>query len=227
MIAEAIAILQRQGATVVNPAEIPSVVTADPQNNLLKWKTCSGLENAKGKDSECSVVLEYGMKRDFNKWLASLGPSAPVKTLTDLRMFNIAHKAAGAMKYGQSRLDISDEMDLELDRARYEADRAKDLRLSAMDGIDAALKEHHLDALLFAGSTGADIAARAGYPTVIVPFGLVPNAPTPAFPEGFNARPAPLGISFTGTACSEPRLLELAYAFEQATKRRTAPPSAP
>lgn len=227
VMAEAIAILQRQGATVVNPAEIPSVVTADPQNNLLKWKTCSGLENAKGKDSECSVVFKYGMKRDFNKWLASLGPSAPVKTLTDLRMFNLAHKAAGAMKYGQSQLDISDEMDLELDRARYEADRAKDLRLSAMEGIDAALKEHHLDALLFAGSTGAAIAAKPGYPTVIVPFGLVPNAPAPAFPEGFNARPAPLGISFTGTACSEPRLLELAYAFEQATKRRAAPPSAP
>jgi amidase len=224
---QAIAILQGQGATVVNPAEIPSVVAADPQNNLLRWNTCSGMENAKGKDSECSVVFKYGMKRDFNKWLASLGPSAPLKTLTDLRMFNLARRAAGAMKYGQSQLDISDEMDLELDRARYEADRAKDLRLSGADGIDAALKEHQLDALLFAGSTGAAIAAKPGYPTVIVPFGMVSNAPTPAFPQGFNARPAPLGISFTGTACSEPRLLELAYAFEQATKRRTAPPSAP
>jgi amidase len=225
--AEAIEILRRQGATVVNPAEIPSVVTTDPQNNLLKWNTCSGLENAKGKDSECSVVFKYGMKRDFNKWLASLGPSAPVKTLTELRMFNLAHKAAGAMKYGQSQLDISDEMDLELDRARYEADRAKDLRLSATEGIDAALTENHLDALLFAGSTGAAIAAKPGYPTVIVPFGFVPNAPTPPFPQGFNARPAPFGISFSGTACSEPRLLELAYAFEQATKRRAAPRSAP
>jgi amidase len=202
-------------------------VTTDPQNNLLKWNTCSGLENAKGKDSECSVVFKYGMKRDFNKWLASLGPSAPVKTLTELRMFNLAHKAAGAMKYGQSQLDISDEMDLELDRARYEADRAKDLRLSATEGIDAALTENHLDALLFAGSTGAAIAAKPGYPTVIVPFGFVPNAPTPPFPQGFNARPAPFGISFSGTACSEPRLLELAYAFEQATKRRAAPRSAP
>lgn len=225
--AEAIAILQRQGATVVEPAEIPSAVTPDPQNNLLKWNTCSGLENAKGKDSDCSVVFKYGMKRDFNKWLASLGPSAPVKSLTELRMFNLAHQAAGAIKYGQSQLDISDEMDLQRDRARYEADRAKDLKLSAAEGIDAALKKNSLDALLFAGTSGAAIAAKPGYPTVIVPFGLVPNAPIPAFPEGFHARPAPLGISFTGTACSEPRLLELAYAFEQATKRRTPPPSAP
>jgi len=41
---------------------------------------CSGLNNVKGKDSDCSVVLKYGMKRDFNKWLSTLGPSAPVKT---------------------------------------------------------------------------------------------------------------------------------------------------
>jgi len=56
-----------------------------------------------------------------------------------------------------------------------------------------------------------------------VPFAFVPNAPTPPFPPGFDAKPSPLGISFTGTACSEPRLIELAYAFEQATKRRVAP----
>ena len=56
-----------------------------------------------------------------------------------------------------------------------------------------------------------------------MPFGFVPNAPTPAFPEGFDARPAPFGIGFTGGACSEPRLIELAYAFEQATLRRVPP----
>ena len=59
------------------------------------------------------------------------------------------------------------------------------------------------------------------------PFALVPNAPTPPFPEGFNARPAPFGVSFSGMACSEPRLIEIAYAFEQATRRRVAPPPVP
>ena len=57
------------------------------------------------------------MKRDFNAWLASLGPTAPVKTLTELRACNIAHASRGAIKYGQSQLDISDEMDVETDRA--------------------------------------------------------------------------------------------------------------
>ena len=69
------------------------------------------------------------------------------------------------------------------------------------------MKAEQLDALLFPGSGGAAIAARPGYPTVIVPFGLVPNAPTPAFPDGVRrAKPAPYGVSFTGLACSEPRL---------------------
>ena len=71
--------------------------------------------------------------------------------------------------------------------------------------------------------SGASIAAKPGYPTVMVPFGRVPNAPTPPFPAGFDARPAPFGAAFTGPSCSEPRLIELAYAFEQATKKRVPP----
>jgi amidase len=85
------------------------------------------------------------------------------------------------------------------------------------------MRSHRLDALLFPGNVGAAIAAKPGYPTVIVPFGMVPNAPIPALPDGFNARPSPLGVSFTGGACSEPKLLEIAYAFEQATRRRMPP----
>jgi amidase len=224
---EAITAMKQQGAVVVDPADIPSVVSNDPQNNLLKWASCSGLENSKGKDSNCSVVLKYGMKRDFNKWLESLGAAAPVKSLTELREFNLAHAKAGAINYGQSQLDISDEMDLVADRARYEADRAKDLRLAGAEGIDATLKKYNLDALIFPGASGAAIAAKAGYPTVIVPFGTIPNAPAVPFPPGFAAKPAPLGVAFTGTACTEPRLIELAYSFERATKRRVPPLSFP
>jgi amidase len=224
---EAIMAMKQQGAVIVDPADIPSIVSSDPQNNLLKWNTCSGLENAKGKDANCSVVLKYGMKRDFNKWLKTLGAAAPVNSLTELREFNLAHAKAGAIKYGQSQFDISDEMDLEVDRARYEADRAKDLRLASAEGIDATLKKYNLDALVFPGASGAAIAAKAGYPTVIVPFGTIPNAPTVPFPPGFGAKSVPLGVAFTGTACTEPRLLELAYSFERATKRRVPPPSFP
>ena len=228
--AEAIAVLKQQGAVLVDPADIPSVVDKDARNNFLLWNICSGWTDAKGKDADCSVSFKYGMKRDFNKWLASLGPSAPVKTLTELRQWNLTHTKSGAIKYGQSNLDVSDEMDLQADKARYEADRAKDVLLSATHGIDEVMNANNLDALLFPGPGGAAIAARAGYPTVIVPFATVPNVPTaPAapFPEGFNAKPSPYGLSFTGMACSEPRLLALAYSFEQATKRRVPPTSAP
>jgi amidase len=223
----AIDVLKAQGATIVDPADIPSVVDPDPKNNFLTWNICSGAESARGKDDNCSVVFKYGMKRDFNAWLASLGSAAPLKTLSDLRAFNTAHSARGTIKYGQSQLDISDEMDLTRDRQRYEADRARDLALSATHGIDEVMKAQNLDALLFPAASGAAIAARPGYPTVIVPFGTVPNAPTPPLPDGFDARPGPYGVSFTGMACAEPRLIELAYAFEQATRRRVPPPSAP
>lgn len=228
---EVIATLTREGAIIVDPADIPSIVEPDPAKNFLKWSTCSGVENVKGKDEACSVVLKYGMKRDFNAWLATLGPTAPVKTLAELRAFNTAHAASrGAIKFGQSQLDISDEMDVAADRARYEADRAKDVALGGAQGIDAAMKAHQLDALLFPGASGAGIAAKPGYPTVIVPAGMVPNTPPPngkPFPAEFTPLPQPYGVSFTGLACSEPKLIAIAYAFEQATHRRVPPPSAP
>lgn len=224
---EAIEILKQQGAVIVDPADIPSVVATDPDKNFLLWGQCSGLTNARGKDANCSVVLKYGMKRDFNAWLATLGPSAPVKTLTELRQWNITHTNGGAIRYGQSNLDVSDEMDVQADKARYEADRQKDLDLSATHGIDEVMKEQRLDAILFPGASGASIAAKPGYPTVIVPFGLVPNSQGAPFPPGFDPKPAPFGVSFTGMACSEPRLLKMAYAFEQATKKRIKPLSAP
>jgi amidase len=215
---DAIAVLKQNGATIIDPANIPTT------SELDRWGICSGTTNSKGSDANCSVVLKYGMKRDFNRWLQTLGPTAPVKSLTELREWNLKHERAGAIRYGQSNLDNSDQMDVEADRARYEADRAKDIDLTATRGIDAVMKANQLDALLFPGSSGAALAARPGYPTIVVPFALVPNA-TP-FPDGFDAKPGPFGVSFTGMACSEPRLIELGYAFEQATKRRM-PPSLP
>jgi amidase len=242
VMADAIEVLKQQGAVIVDPAEIPSFVEQDPKKNFLLWPYCSGAEQAKGKDEGCSVNFKYGMKRDFNSWLASLGPAAPVKTLTELREWNLAHAKAGAIRYGQSRLDISDEMDLEADRARNEADVKKDQLLSRTNGIDAVLQANHLDAILTPAANGADLAARAGYPLIVVPFGMVANAAPAggqrapgaaaggrggAFPAGFNPKPAPFGVGFTGAACSEPRLLEIVYAFEQATKRRVPPAFAP
>jgi amidase len=207
---EVIGILREQGAEVIDPADIPSVVTQDPENSLLV--------------NGASIVLDYGMKRDFNTWLSTLGASAPVRTLTELREWNLANERAGTLKYGQARLDASDALDLEGDRARYEHDRAMDIRVNGELGIDAAMADHQLDAILFPGSGGAGISARPGYPTVIVPFALIQDEYDPPMPEGFDVQPYPYGVSFAGGACSEPRLLELAYAFEQATRRRVPPP---
>jgi amidase len=224
---EAIAILKKQGAIIIDPADLPSVLSSDPASNILQWNACSGLGNGKGSDSGCTVVLKYGMKRDFDAWAARLGPTAPVKSLTELRRWNLAHQSDGAIKYGQAQLDISDDMDVVGDLAHYQADRAKDIRLSATEGIDAVMKRERLDALLFPSVTGYNIAARPGYPTVMVPFGFVTPSPSPAYPEGFDPKPAPFSVSFTGMACSEPRLIALAYAFEQVTKRRVPPPLFP
>lgn len=224
----AIAVLRRLGAVVVDPADIPSVT--DSTGEFLRWNPCSGPDQAKGRDAECSVVLKYGMKRDFNAWLATLGDRAPVKSLTELRQWNIAHQRAGAIKYGQAQLDISDEMDVQQDRARYEADRRKDLQLSATRGLDAAMAAHRLDALLFPAVSGAAIAAKPGYPSVSVPWTFVPvpaGEGAQAFPAGFDPRPAPMTVTFTARACAEPTLLAIAYAFEQATKRRVPPPLFP
>jgi amidase len=226
---EAIAVLKQQGATVVDPADIPSITDTSASSNFLNWNPCSG-DQSKGRDADCSVAFKYGMKRDFNAWLKSLGDKAPVKTLTELRQWNIAHQRAGAIKYGQAQLDISDEMDVQTDRARYEADRRKDILLSATNGLDAALNANRLDALLFPGVSSANIGARPGYPTVTVPYGFVPvtqGTGAAAFPTGFDPKPAPFNVSFTGSACSEPKLIELAFAFEQATKKRIPPPLFP
>jgi len=210
IMAEAIDVLRAQGATIVDPADIPSVLDPDPANSLLT--------------APSSSVLSYGMKRDFNAWLATLGDGAPVRTLTELREWNLAHRQAGSMKYEQANLDQSDALDLETARATYEADRARDIHLNGTRGIDEVMTALELDALLFPGSGGAGIAARPGYPTVIVPFGMVRDELDPPLPAGFDLQPRPFGVSFAGMACSEPRLIELAYAFEQATRRRVPPP---
>jgi amidase len=173
------------------------------------------------------LYLFQGFTRFLDAWPAGWAAPAPVADLTALRQWNVAHQKAGAIFYGQALLDISDEMDVARDRARYEADRAKDLRLSREQGLDAVFAEHRLDALLYPANWGAAMAAKAGYPSVIVPAGSFPNAPDPALPEGFDAKPSPMGVTFTGLACSEPRLLALAYAFEQATQRRVPPPGMP
>src|SRR5690606_5631384 len=172
------------------------------------WRVCSGIDDAKGRDDDCSVVLKYGMRRDFNAYLASLGADAPVKSLTELRAFNHTNAGRGAIRFGGGQHHIADAMAVVADHARYVAARARDLEL-ARGGLDTVLDTHGLDALLFPRSSGAPIAARAGYPSVMVPAGFVGAAP--------------YGVMFTGRACSEPRLIEIAHAVEQMLGARVPP----
>ncbi|MDX2100055.1 MAG: amidase family protein, partial [Leptolyngbyaceae cyanobacterium bins.59] len=163
-----------------------------------------------------SIILSYEFKRDLNAYLASLGPDAPVKTLQDVINFNNAN-ASVALKYGQTQAISSQNRDLNpgsADTTRYLQDLANSELFARQQGIDKTINDNQLDALFFVGTRGAGIAARAGYPSIIVPAGYLNNG-------------APLGMTFTGKAFSEASLIELAYAYEQATLARRAPTSVP
>jgi amidase len=168
----------------------------------------SGMQGGRG-----SYVLQYEFKRDLNAYLTALGPQSPIKALADVIAFNSAN-ATAALKYGQTLALASQATDLEAERPRYLQERATDVLLSKDQGIDAIMDSLRLDALVFPSNGGAGIAARAGYPSVIVPAGYLDNG-------------APYGITFTGRAYSEPILIALAYSFEQATKHRRPPASTP
>ena len=219
---EVIQILRNEGATIVDAADIPSILDRTPANSFLTWPTCAGLGNRKGMDAACSTTFKYGMKRDYTAWATASG--AP--SLTQMRQYNLANRPRNAMRYEQENLDISDEMDIDADRARWQSDRNRDVFISATHGIDEIMAAEKLDALLTGANSFAAIAAKAGHPSITVPFGMLPNN-LANLPAGFNPQPGPYGATFTSTACNEPRLIEIAYAFEQATRRRVPPPSAP
>ncbi|MFK7695936.1 amidase family protein [Paenibacillus sp. HJGM_3] len=155
-----------------------------------------------------SSVLLYEFKSALNRYLASLGPHAPVKTLRDVIEFNHRHLGA-ALKYGQTLLLKAEyETSGTLTEARYIQDRLRDLRVSREEGLDRLFREHRLDALFCPGVT--DSAAVSGYPSVIVPAGCREDG-------------MPFGVAFTGLAYTEPQLLRLAYAFEQTAGGRIRP----
>ncbi|MGE5359394.1 MAG: amidase family protein [Bacteroidales bacterium] len=206
----AIALLQSQGATV-----IPVSLAA-----------------ARAKlNSFSSTVLKYGMKRDLNLYLASLGPDAPVKTLADVIAFNKLH--LDVVKYGQGLLLDAQAVDLSpgsADTLKYQDDRLKDYTYST-EGIDGVMAAYELDALISSNNNFASMPAKAGYPSITVPTALVQTIPaspsSKPFPAGFDAKPGSYNITFTAKAWSEPRLIALAYAYEQARRGRVPPWSTP
>lgn len=157
-------------------------------------------------------ILDYEFKRDLNAYLARLPRSAPMNTLDDVVRYNLAHAAEGTIKFGQTQLVTSNNIDLTdpVAKAAYETNRDTGIA-GARDRIDSVLRAQTLDAIVFVGSGSAGIGARAQYPSVAVPIGYDPA----------NGRP--VGLSFLGTAYTEASLLALAYDYEQASKKWLPP----
>ncbi|OCT16233.1 amidase [Paenibacillus pectinilyticus] len=153
-------------------------------------------------------VLLYEFKRDLNAYLQKLDPSLPVHSLQEVIAFNESH-AEQALVYGQDTLRWAADKNGTLTEEAYLASLHKYRELTRSQGIDHALKEHQLDALFFPRDEGYDLAARAGYPLLIVPAGYTSKGPR--------------GVMFAASAFSEPMLIKLAYAFEQATQHREPP----
>ncbi len=195
--------MKKEGAILVDPVEIETA----------------------GKWSETeSTVFMYELKADLNAYLARPGFSAPVKALKDIIDFNEKNREKEMPYFGQDFF-LKAEAKGPLSSKEYVEALDKNHQLARKEGIDATMDKHNLDALVGptggpawltdlvdgdhfgGGSSGA--AAVAGYPNVTVPAGFVFGMP--------------MGISFFGRAWSEPVLIRLAYAFEQATKVRKAP----
>jgi amidase len=200
---EALRALREAGATLVDPADIPT------QSQL-------------GGRGETTVLL-HEFKHDLNAYL-STRVGVPIRTLADAIRFNVEHAGEELAWFGQERFEQA-EATAGLSDPGYLEALARGHLLSREQGIDAALAEHRLDALvaptggpawtidLVGGdhtSTGSSAAAaQAGYPIVTVPAG---------FSHGL-----PVNVSFIGGAWSEPTLLRLAFAFERTTMARRRP----
>jgi amidase len=142
-----------------------------------------------------------------------------------------------ATKYDQDLAQFSQMFGISpgsADTLRYQSDRAEDIArsrkaiadvLNGPDGVAGTADD--FDAFLASGNSRAGTPAKAGYPSIVVPGGFFDNVVTPPFPASFNAKPGPAGVTFSGRAFSEPRLIALAYAFEQATHHRVPPSSVP
>jgi len=200
---QALDVMKKQGATLIDPADIETLGKFD-ESELL--------------------VFMYELKADLNAYLARLGPNAPARTLKDVIEFNERNRQKELQYFGQD-LFVKAEAKGPLTEKPYLEAIEKNRQLARTEGIDATMDKFHLDAIVaptggpawltdlvtgdhFAGGS-SNAAAVAGYPNINVTAGFIAGLP--------------VGISFFGRAWSEPTLIRLAFAFEQATRARQAP----
>jgi amidase len=194
-------LIRAAGADIVDPADIPS---------FEKWRETEAL------------VMAYEFKAGLNRYLAGRGGS--VRSLEDVIAFNAAHPAEEMPYFGQELLKDAQTKG-PLSDPEYKAALRENGKLTRKQGIDAVIHKYGLDALIgptagpawmtdwvsgdHTDSGCASPPAIAGYPHITVPAGLMFGLP--------------IGISFFGSAWSEPTLLKFAYAFEQARHARQKP----
>jgi len=216
---EAIAVLEREGASVVR-ANIPTEGWIGGPGTDMAILNRNPESTTKNQPARRPIVFVYELKHDLNLYLRDWVTGAGVASLADIIAFNNAH-ADRALRFGQDIFLAAEATRGDLSELEYVSARQMDLRASRTLGLDAYMDEHRLDAVLFPAMAGAAIAAKAGYPSVQVPAGFVAGIRDKETPD------YPYGITFTGRAWSEPILLRLAYAFEQATQARRPPPGLP
>ena len=203
VVEEALKVLAAKGAILIDPVELPNV--------------------AKYAQTEYEVLL-YELKADISAYMAEFAPGAAIKTLKDIIDFNERNRAREMPFFAQEHF-LRAEAKGGLDSKEYLDALANNQLYSRAEGIDKVLKQHQLDAIVAPSGGPAWLtdfikgdasgggfngpAAVAGYPHITVPAG--------------NVYGLPVGISFVGTAWSEPTLIRIAYAFEQATRHRRAP----
>ena len=212
---EALTALQDAGATLVR-ASMPTVGWIGGPGTTMGVLNRNPLSSNKGNAGPASLIFLYELKHDLNLYLRDWAVGAKVKTMADIVAFNEAH-ADKALRFGQDLFLAAEATRGDLSEFEYKSARAMDLLAAKERGMDAYMTRHKLDAVVFPGTAGASIAAKAGYPSVMVPGGFVSGV------EGKDTPDYPLGVTFAGRAWSEHKLLRLAYAFEQASKARKPP----
>lgn len=223
IMATVLARLRAMGAVIVE-ANIPTAGRIGALGTVIPGATIdvpvtNPLSPLRGKRFPVPSVLVYEFKHGLAAYLAEYAPDHPVRDLAGVIAFNNAQ--GRPPRFGQDLLLSAEATRGDLSEPAYHEARAIDLKLSRDEGLDAYFDRWQLDAVLFPAALGNGIAARAGYPSVGVPAAyrtVTDGKPTP---------PYPYGISLTGRAWSEPTLLKLAYAWEQANPVRHPPPSAP
>jgi amidase len=216
---EAIAVLEREGATIVR-ANLPTEGWIGGPGTEMAILNRNPESPTKNQPARRPIVFIYELKHDLNAYLRDWATGTAIQSLADIIAFNAAN-AERALRFGQDIFLAAEATRGDLSELEYISARQMDLRASRTFGLDAYMDEHRLDAVLFPGTAGAPIAAKAGYPSVQVPAGFVAGIRDKDTPE------YPYGATFTGRAWSEPILLRFAYAFEQATQARRPPPGVP